>query len=146
MLLNQSVKSASPGKRFLEGWICLICQDDGGISAVWCPSQQLKKKHHRWLKYILHLLHYRQLSSNIFLENHSLFLVFNDTFLDKEQHVWSSWMYCGTNDGWTTPNLASFKTASLVLVFFLGSKMISLIATCLYANKPIGQCWKAYGA
>ena len=33
--------------------------------------------------------------------------------------------------------LASFKTASLVLFFLFGSKIISLIATCLCNNKRI---------
>ena len=37
----------------------------------------------------------------------------------------------------TMQYLASFKTASLVLFFLFGSKIISLIATCLHNNKRI---------
>lgn len=58
-------------------------------------------------------------------------------YISKGWHLILKKRWWQTSLNTTMQYLASFKTASLVLFFLFGSKIISLIATCLRNNKRI---------
>ena len=58
-------------------------------------------------------------------------------YISKGWHLILKKGWWQTSLNTTMQYLASFKTASLVLFFLFGSKIISLIATCLRNNKRI---------